>query len=185
MSKSESEENISTACTPNVRENNIACAPNALDGKVLHSYQSNVMRFHIVSHGSTRFHMVSHGITWYHMIRRDYFFFLYTWSAHPPYQIMHISHAFIPYDAEDHKGVYFPTGLQLLPRPNGYRKNDDQPSDNAPGLPSLMFSYGKDDSLAHAMTLSGEAVREYLQPIDGLDPQQYKFCTIGKDIIKV
>ena len=117
--------------------------------------------------------------------RRDYFFFLYTWSAHPPYQITHISHAFIPYDAKDHKGVYFPTGLQLLPLTMGQRKNDGQPSTtSAPssGLPFLMFSYGKDDSLAHTMTLSGAAVQEYLQPIDGLDPKQYKFCTIGKDI---
>ena len=27
----------------------------------------------------------------------------------------HCSHAFIPYDPHDHRGVYFPTGLERLP----------------------------------------------------------------------
>ena len=43
-----------------------------------------------------------------------------------------------------------------------------------------MISYGKDDNRAMTMTLSGEAVQEYLRPIQGIDPQKYKFCTVGK-----
>ena len=64
--------------------------------------------------------------------------------------------------------MYFPTGLQLLQQPAG---SDD---------PSLMISYGKDDNRAVLMTLGGTAVRECLKPIDGLDPKQYKFCTVGR-----
>ena len=98
---------------------------------------------------------------------REYFFFLYTWSAHYPYELTHISHAFLPYDADDHRGVYFPTGLQLVPESEGRGK-------------SLMVSYGKDDNRAMIMRLGEGVLAEYLMPLDGLKPRQYKFCTVGK-----
>ena len=45
--------------------------------------------------------------------------------------------------------------------------------------PSLLLTYGKGDDRIMMMTLSMEAVREYLQPLETMDPEEYKFCTIG------
>ncbi len=106
-------------------------------------------------------------------MRRDYFFFMYAWSAVPPYNITHVSHAFIPYDADDHTGVVFPTGLQALRRREG----------SDPRMPPpLLLGYGKGDDRVMTLTLSPEAVQEYLQPVERLEPEQYKFCAVGKDI---
>ena len=79
------------------------------------------------------------------------------------------SHAFIPYDADDHTGVVFPTGLQLI-RDRGTSSGK---------RPSLLLGYGKGDDRVMMMTLSHEAVQEYLMPVSGVDARQYKFCTIG------
>ena len=98
---------------------------------------------------------------------REYFFFLYTWSAHYPYELTHISHAFLPYDADDHRGVYFPAGLQLLPGSEGSGR-------------SLLVSYGKDDNRAMIMRLGEGVLAEYLMPLNKLKPSQYKFCTVGR-----
>ncbi len=96
---------------------------------------------------------------------------MYAWSAEPPYEITHVSHAFIPYDAEDHTGVVFPTGLQAL-----------RHADNPLAPPSLLLGYGKGDDRVMTLTLSPQAVQEYLQPVDWLEPKQYKFCAVGKNI---
>jgi hypothetical protein len=81
------------------------------------------------------------------------------------------SHAFIPYDADDHTGVVFPTGLQLL-------RNS-----SASGTPpSLLLSYGKGDDRVMMMTLGYKAVQEYLQPVDSWKPERYRFCTAGMGI---
>eukprot|EP00955_Chlamydomonas_euryale_P033779 349632-Chlamydomonas_euryale.AAC.37 len=91
----------------------------------------------------------------------EYFFFFYTWSAYFPYEIVGISYAFIPDDAPEHMGVYFPSGLQRMP---------DK---------SIMVSYGKDDARMMVMTVSESLVYEWVKPIDRLDPEEYKFCSIG------
>ena len=48
------------------------------------------------------------------------------------------SHAFIPYDAHDHRGVYFPTGLERLADKAGmlltYGKDDNQVCRQSQGL---------------------------------------------------
>ena len=93
--------------------------------------------------------------------RRDYFFFLYAWSAIPPFDVTHISHAFIPYDAYDHTGVVFPAGLQLL-QSNG-----------------LLLSYGKGDDRLMFLTLGPHALSEMLAPVDDIDARQYQLCTIS------
>jgi hypothetical protein len=113
-----------------------------------------------------------------------YFFFLYAWSAYPPYNITHLSHSFIPYDVEEHRGVYFPTGLQLLPpfSPSSSPTSASGTGSGSGSSPSLLISYGKDDYRAMMLTLSGEAVQEYLKPIQDLNPQTYKFCTVGRGV---
>ena len=78
------------------------------------------------------------------------------------------SHAFIPHDADDHTGVVFPTGLQLVHHPNG--------------PPSLLLGYGKGDDRIMMLTLGHQAVQEYLQPVGGRDAKQYRFCSVGRDI---
>ena len=84
----------------------------------------------------------------------------------------HISHAFLPYDPEDHRGVYFPTGLQLL---NGAAAPSDSPLASSSGGSgkSLLVTYGKDDNRVMMMRLGEEALREYLEPLDDLDPKRY------------
>ena len=99
-------------------------------------------------------------------VHRDYFMFLYTWRAAPPYDVMHVSHAFIPSDAQDHTGVVFPAGLQLL-QSGG-----------------LLVSYGKGDDRSMLLTLGRAMLEEMLQPVDGLDARNYELCTIsGPDVI--
>ncbi|GAX78167.1 hypothetical protein CEUSTIGMA_g5609.t1 [Chlamydomonas eustigma] len=114
----------------------------------------------------------SHDIPQHHQFW-EYFFFLYAWSVEPPYQITHISHAFIPFDAEDHSGVVFPTGLQLL--------RHNKPEEYGP---SLGISYGKSDHSVMMMTLSAATVKEYLQPTHGANnnPLHYKFCALDSTV---
>ncbi|KAG1672240.1 hypothetical protein FOA52_002941 [Chlamydomonas sp. UWO 241] len=92
----------------------------------------------------------------------EYFFFMYTWSAYFPYEITGISHAFIPDDAPEHMGVYFPSGLQRMP---------DR---------SIMLTYGKDDARTMAMTVSKALVEEWVMPLDRIDPDNYKFCSVAE-----
>ena len=78
--------------------------------------------------------------------------------------------------------MYFPTGLQVLPAPKPDSSMSGGLGDDeaTTATPSLLVSYGKDDSRAMTMTLSGKAVREFLKPIDSLEPEKYKFCTVGR-----
>ena len=89
-------------------------------------------------------------------------------SCPPPSLPPHTSHAFIPADADDHTGVVFPTGLQLVHHPNG--------------PPSLLLGYGKGDDRIMMLTLAHQAVQEYLKPVEGRDAKQYRFCSVGRDI---
>jgi hypothetical protein len=63
--------------------------------------------------------------------------FLYTWRSSPPYDVMQISHAFIPFDAQDHTGVVFPAGLQKK------------------GSGALLVSYGAGSLLLSALIPAG------------------------------
>ena len=76
------------------------------------------------------------------------------------------SHAFIPHDSEDHTGVVFPAGLQLIT------------NQEAPHRPSLLISYGKGDDRVMALTLGADALREYLLPIKSIEAHQYKLCAL-------
>ena len=74
------------------------------------------------------------------------------------------SHAFIPFDIHDHTGVYYPSGAILV---NG--EGNEQ---------SLVVAYGKGDDRILTMELSHSMVTEYLEPVEGRDPRNYKFCTM-------
>ncbi|GAX82904.1 hypothetical protein CEUSTIGMA_g10330.t1 [Chlamydomonas eustigma] len=101
----------------------------------------------------------------------EYFFFIYAWSAHYPYKITHISNSFIPHDALEHRGVYFPTGLQLIPQ-------TDVDSAGQKRSPGLLLTFGKDDNKAMSMKLGSDVLEEYLEHISTVDPQAYKFCAV-------
>jgi hypothetical protein len=83
---------------------------------------------------------------------REYFFFLYTIEARPPYRIIQISHAFVPHELREHRGVYFPTGLTRLPASSSSStlrpRQEERPEDaanapNKPPIPSFLLMYGK------------------------------------------
>ncbi len=38
---------------------------------------------------------------------------------------------------------------------------------------------GKDDNRAMAMTLTTDLINEWLMPVKTLQPENYKFCTVG------
>ena len=99
--------------------------------------------------------------------------------------IINRSHAFIPYDIDDHTGVYYPSGAVVV----------GEESEK----PSLVVAYGKGDDRVMLMELSHDLVTEYLMPLgpeggqgrarvgpEGgqssggfMHPRDYKFCTVG------
>ncbi len=110
-----------------------------------------------------------------------------------------VSHAFIPYDAQDHRGVFFPTGLERLSQPQppadssaAPQAHDHQTAAKAGGSTSgnvapspaagdsLLLTYGKGDNTLMAMTLGPELLQEWLMPIASLQPKDYRFCTVGR-----
>ncbi|GAX77929.1 hypothetical protein CEUSTIGMA_g5371.t1 [Chlamydomonas eustigma] len=110
----------------------------------------------------------------------EYFFFLYTWNSEPPHALTHISHAFIPWDAQHHRGVYFPTGLDRL---RGTFSSSVASTDNKQEPPSsLILTYGKDDNKLMALNLGAELLEEWLIPISNLSPEHYKFCSLAPEI---
>ncbi|GAX72883.1 hypothetical protein CEUSTIGMA_g338.t1 [Chlamydomonas eustigma] len=111
-------------------------------------------------------HYVGHKIPHHHRFW-DYFFYIYTWSANPPYQITHISHAFIPNDIHDHRGVYFPCGLQKVP--------------GGVDMASLKLAYGAGDDRVMTLTITSKMLQEYLMPIETISKDTYKFCVAGRN----
>lgn len=87
-------------------------------------------------------HLPRHHAYW------EYSFFIYTFSAHPPYHILEISHAFVPHELREHRGVYFPTGITRLP-PSASKPGQQQED----ATPSFLLMYGK---VRQAQNLSHE-----------------------------
>eukprot|EP00955_Chlamydomonas_euryale_P007766 82252-Chlamydomonas_euryale.AAC.1 len=63
----------------------------------------------------SHFKTLAHHLPFHHPYW-DYFFFAYTWSSEPPYEVTGVSHAFIPHDSHDHQ-VGLPVRLTPTPRP--------------------------------------------------------------------
>jgi hypothetical protein len=98
-----------------------------------------------------------------HYKRNEYLHYLYTFSAKPPLELKGISHAFVLYDAATHSGVQFAAGLTV--------KGD-----------FLYMTYGKDDYRSMLAVWPVSIIKEYVLPVDEMDPEAYQFCAVGREV---
>ena len=92
-----------------------------------------------------------------HNLNYVYLMFFYTISSSPPFQLMRVSHAFIPTDGTTPYALVFAMGIAPI------------------GNTSFVVSYGEGDDTSNLLILSKKELESMLVDVDSLQPQDYTF----------
>lgn len=92
-----------------------------------------------------------------HPAQYVYLMFVYTFATRPPFELMRVSHAFIPSYAGNPYALVFAMGIAALPRQK------------------YVISYGEGDSISNLLTLSKRRLNRMLLPVEDVTPDNYRF----------
>jgi hypothetical protein len=94
-----------------------------------------------------------------------YLMFFYTFSAQAPFEILRVSHSFIPSYSGNPYALVFAMGIAPLPKRQGF-----------------VVSYGEGDSTSNLLTLSRVTINRMLVPVDKITPETYRFEWLPAEI---